>query len=158
MAIVFDWYENPNDSSEEEAALHPRIFMNGKVDTDTLCYKIHDYSSLTVGDVKNVLDNLSKILGESLREGKRSTYRGIGYFFIPLWLLRGKVTRSTPHKTNKVAFKTVRFRPDSNLKGHFVGARANQSKYVRHSEKVSEVEIDMLLKEYFCRTSDDDPP
>ena len=51
MAIVFDWYENPNDSSEEEAALHPRIFMNGKVDTDTLCYKIHDYSSLTVGDV-----------------------------------------------------------------------------------------------------------
>ena len=100
MAIVFDWYENPNASSEEEAALHPRIFMNGKVDTDTLCYKIHDYSSLTV--------------------------------------------------TNKVAFKTVRFRPDSNLKGHFVGVRANQSKYVRHSEKVSEVEIDMLLKEYFA--------
>ena len=48
MAIVFDWYENPNASSEEEAALHPRIFMNGKVNTETLCYKIHDYSSLTV--------------------------------------------------------------------------------------------------------------
>ena len=60
------------------------------------------------------------------------------------------MTRSTPHKTNKVAFKTVRFRPDSNLKGHFVGVRASQSKYVRHSEKVSEVEIDMLLKEYFA--------
>ncbi len=30
MAIVFDWYENPNASSEEEEALHPRIFMNGK--------------------------------------------------------------------------------------------------------------------------------
>ena len=76
MAIVFDWYENPNASSEEEAALHPRIFMNGKVDTDTLCYKIHDYSSLTVGDVKNVLDNLSKILGESLREGKEVHIEG----------------------------------------------------------------------------------
>ena len=49
MAIVFDWYENPNASSQEEAALHPRIFMNGKVDTDTLCYKIHDYISLTGG-------------------------------------------------------------------------------------------------------------
>ena len=78
MAIVFDWYENPNASSEEEAALHPRIFMNGKVDTDTLCYKIHDYSSLTVGDVKNVLDNLSKILGESLREGKEVHIEEIG--------------------------------------------------------------------------------
>ena len=30
-----------------------------------------------------------------------------------------------------------------------MGVRASQSKYVRHSEKVSEVEIDMLLKEYF---------
>ena len=145
MAIVFDWYENPNDSSEEEAALHPRIFMNGKVDTDTLCYKIHDYSSLTVGDVKNVLDNLSKILGESLREGKEVHIEGIGYFY-PTLEATGKVTRSTPHKTNKVAFKTVRFRLDSNLKGYFVGVRASQSKYVRHSEKVSEVEIDMLLK------------
>ena len=60
MAIVFDWYENPNASSEEEeAALHPRIFMNGKVDTETLCYRIHDYSSLTVGDVKNVKEVFS---------------------------------------------------------------------------------------------------
>ena len=125
MAIVFDWYENPNASSEEEAALHPRIFMNGKVDTDTLCYKIHDYSSLTVGDVKNVLDNLSKILGESLREGKEVHIEGIGYFY-PTLEATGKVTRSTPHKTNKVAFKTVRFRPDSNLKGYFVGVRASQ--------------------------------
>ena len=33
---------------------------------------------------------------------------------------------------------------------HLVGVRASQSKYVRHLEKVSEVEIDMLLKEYFA--------
>ena len=89
MAIVFDWYENPNASSEEEAALHPRIFMNGKVDTDTLCYKIHDYSSLTVGDVKNVLDNLSKILASRCEREKKYISRGSA-IFIPLWLLRGK--------------------------------------------------------------------
>ena len=45
---------------------------------------------------------------------------------------------------------TVRFHPDTSLKGHFVDVRASQSKYVRHSEKVSGVEIDMLLKEYFA--------
>ena len=84
-----------------------------------------------------------------MREGKEVHIEGIGYFY-PTLEATGKVTRSTPHKTNKVAFKTVRFRPDSNLKGHFVGVRASQSKYVRHSEKVSEVEIDMLLKEYFA--------
>ena len=87
--------------------------------------------------------------GQVFIEGKEVHIEGIGYFY-PTLAATGKVTRSTPHKTNKVAFKTVRFRPDSNLKGHFVGVRANQSKYVRHSEKVSEVEIDMLLKEYFA--------
>ena len=87
--------------------------------------------------------------GKVYLEGKEVHIEGIGYFY-PTLAATGKVTRSTPHKTNKVAFKTVRFRPDSNLKGHFVGVRANQSKYVRHSEKVSEVEIDMLLKEYFA--------
>ena len=87
MAIVFDWYENPNASSEEEATLHPRIFMNGKVDTDALCYKIHDYSSLTVGDVKNVLDNL--FLASRCVRGKKCISRG-SVIFIPLWRLQGK--------------------------------------------------------------------
>lgn len=58
--------------------------------------------------------------------------------------------RSTPHKTHKVTFKTVRFRPDTHLKEYFVGVRASQSNCVRHSEKVSEVEIDRLLDAYFA--------
>ena len=149
MSIVFDWYENPNAFSEEEATLHPRIFMNGKVDTDKLCYKIHERSSLTVGDVKSALDTLAQLFGEELREGREVHLKGIGYFY-PTLTATEKVTRSTPHKTNKVAFKTVRFRPDSELKGNLLGIRANQSKYVRHSEKISEVEIDIRLKDYFA--------
>lgn len=89
MAIVFDWYENPNASSEEEAALHPRIFMNGKVDTDTLCYKIHDYSSLTVGDVKNGLITYRRFSASRCEREKKYISRGSA-IFIPLWLLRGK--------------------------------------------------------------------
>lgn len=149
MSIVFDWYENPNASSEEEATLHPRIFMNGKVDTDKLCYRIHERSSLTVGDVKSALDTLAQLFGEELREGREVHLKGIGYFY-PTLTATEKVTRSTPYKTNKVAFKTVRFRPDSELKGNLLGISANQSKYVRHSEKISEVEIDIRLKEYFA--------
>lgn len=149
MAILFDWYENPNASSEEEATLHPRTFMNGKMDTETLCYRIHERSSLTVGDVKNTLENLAHLLAEELRDGKEVHIKGIGYFY-PTLAAKEKVTRSTPNKTNKVIFKTVRFRPDRNLKGNLVGIHANQSKYVRHSEKISEVEIDIRLKDYFA--------
>lgn len=149
MAILFDWYENPNASSEEEATLHPRIFMNGKVETATLCRRIHERSSLTVGDVKSALDTLAQLFGEELHDGKAIHLEGIGYFY-PTLAATEKVTRNTPHKTNKVTLKTIRFRPDNELKGNLAGAHANQSKYVRHSEKISEVEIDIRLKEYFA--------
>lgn len=71
MAIVFDWYENPNASEDaEEKGLHPRIFLNGKLSTEQLCNEIHTRSSLSSGDVKNVFANLAKIFSEELREGR----------------------------------------------------------------------------------------
>ena len=35
MAILFDWYENPQSSEQqgEENALHPRLRLNGKMST-----------------------------------------------------------------------------------------------------------------------------
>ncbi len=149
MAIIFDWYENPNASLEEgEKGLHPRIFLNGKTNTGELCDMIHGRSSLTTGDVKSALDTLAKILGEELREGREVHLEGIGYFY-PTLKSTQKVTKSTPLKTQKLALKTIRFRPDAKLKGALKGIRASQSKYTRHSQKLSEVEIDMRLKEYF---------
>lgn len=149
MAILFDWYENPNASSEEEAPLHPRICLNGKIDTNTLCYRIHQRSSLAVGDVQSAINTLAQLCGEELRDGKAVHIEGIGYFY-PTLKTTEKVTVKTKNKTNKVALKTIRFRPDSKLKGELQGVSAHQSQYGRHSEKLSEVEIDILLKEYFA--------
>lgn len=152
MAILFDWYETPHASTDEEATLHPRIFMNGKIGTPALCRRIHERSSLTVGDVKSALSTLAQLMGEELSDGKAVHLEGIGYFY-PTLAATEKVTHDTPHKTRKVTFKTIRFRPDKELKGSFINVHANQTKYVRHSRKVTEVEIDMLLKEYFAEHS-----
>lgn len=150
MSIVFDWYENPNAPEDgEEKGLHPRIFLNGKVSTEKLCSMIHSRSSLSEGDVKNVFDNLAKIFSEELSEGRKIHLEGIGYFY-PTLTSTQKVTRSTPNKSHKLALKTIRFRPDVALKGALVGIRGNQTKITRHSQKLSEVEIDTRLKEYFA--------
>ena len=72
MAIVFDWYENPNASSEEEEALHPRIFMNGK---DTVLYhggyewkpaipENSEYQVLDIFDDTKIEKEILKILEE----------------------------------------------------------------------------------------------
>ena len=60
------------------------------------------------------------------------------------------MTRSTKNKWSKMELKTIGFRPDARLRGELVGAKASRSKYARHSESLSEVEIDMRLKEYFA--------
>ena len=150
MAILYDWYENPGESDDsEEKGLHPRIFLNGKVGTDKLCRMIHGRSSLSVGDVKNAFEMLAQICGEELREGREGHIEGLGYF-APILRSTQKVTRSTKNKWSKMELKTIGFRPDARLRGELVGAKASRSKYARHSESLSEVEIDMRLKEYFA--------
>ena len=150
MAILYDWYENPGESDDsEEKGLHPRIFLNGKVGTDKLCRMIHGRSSLSVGDVKNAFEMLAQICGEELREGREVHIEGLGYF-APILRSTQKVTRSTKNKWSKMELKTIGFRPDARLRGELVGAKASRSKYARHSESLSEGEIDMRLKEYFA--------
>lgn len=150
MAILYDWYENPGESDDsEEKGLHPRIFLNGKVGTDKLCRMIHGRSSLSVGDVKNAFEMLAQICGEELREGREVHIEGLGYF-APILRSTQKVTRSTKNKWSKMELKTIGFRPDARLQGELVGVKASRSKYARHSESLSEVEIDMRLKEYFA--------
>ena len=150
MAILYDWYENPGESNDsEEKGLHPRIFLNGKVGTDKLCRMIHGRSSLSVGDVKNAFEMLAQICGEELREGREVHIEGLGYF-APILRSTQKVTRSTKNKWLKMELKTIGFRPDARLRGELRGAKVSRSKYARHSESLSAVEIDMRLKEYFA--------
>ena len=150
MAILYDWYENPGESDDsEEKGLHPRIFLNGKVGTDKLCRMIHGRSSLSVGDVKNAFEMLAQICGEELREGREVHIEGLGYF-APILRSTQKVTRSTKNKWLKMELKTIGFRPDARLRGELRGAKVSRSKYARHPESLSAVEIDMRLKEYFA--------
>lgn len=150
MSIIYDWYENPGKAEDsEEKGLHPRLIMNGKVGTERLCHKIHDRSSLSVGDVKNAITMLAEICSEELQDGREVHIEGLGYF-VPILQSTQKVTRFTKNKSMKIRLKTIGFRPDVRLKGGMVGAKMKLAKYGRHSESLSEIEIDIRLKEYFA--------
>ena len=57
MAIVYDWYENPNTEGEsEERGLHPRPLLNGKVSMEQLYYRLKERCTRCVGDPKRALD------------------------------------------------------------------------------------------------------
>ena len=150
MAIVYDWYENPNAEGEpEERGLHPRPLLNGKVSMEKLYYRVHERSSLSVGDAKSAIDTLAQLCGEELREGREVHIEGLGYF-APTLEATQKVTHQTKNKHLKLRLKGISFRPDIRLKAALTGVTATQSKYTRHSLRLSEIEIDMRLKEYFA--------
>lgn len=74
MAILFDWYENPQSSEQqgEENALHPRLRLNGKMSTAQLRARIQKRCTLTETDVIAVLD--------ALRHGRGIGRRQAGAF------------------------------------------------------------------------------
>ena len=81
MAILFDWYENPDsyDKSPEDKILHPRLRLNGSRSTDELRRDIQARCSLTETDVTAVLDAVSHVMGRELAEGRQVHLDGIGY-------------------------------------------------------------------------------
>ena len=120
MAILFDWYENPQSSEQqgEENALHPRLRLNGKMSTAQLRARIQKRCTLTETDVIAVLDALSHAMGEELADGKQVHLDGIG-FFRPNLVSTEPVTEKTKYKNTKVKLKGIVYRSDSRRQTSF---------------------------------------
>ena len=147
MAILFDWYENPvSPDQPKKKRFHPRIAYNGQVDTDEIRSKIQSRCTLNEVDVRAVLDALSQVMGEELGEGRQIHLDGIGYFY-PTLTATEEIAADTPRR--KIKLKAIRFRSDQKLKNSIGLIKVKQLKKNFHSAKLSEVEIDMLLKGYF---------
>lgn len=150
MAILFEWYETPvPDDKKDKKTIHARITLNGKVGTDVLRSKIQQRSSLTETDVSAVLDALSHVMGEELAEGRQVHLDGIGYFYPTLKCEMG-ITHDTKRKNEKVKLKGIKFRADQGLKNEIGNVKLKNFVHAGHSGKLSDVEVDMRLTEYFA--------
>lgn len=150
MAIHFEWYETPVPSDrEDEKKVHARITLNGRIGTDDIRQLIQARCSLTKTDVSAVLDALSHILGEELANGRQVHLDGIGYFH-PTLKCTEAVTLETKRKNTKVQLKSIRFRADQALKNEVGRVQLVNIKHNGHSNKLSNVEVDMKLRTYFA--------
>lgn len=149
MAILFDWYENPVAPDQpKEQKFHPRIVFNGQTDTAELRSKIQMRCTLNEIDVAAVLDALSQVMGEELGEGRQVHLDGIGYFY-PTLTNTEEITADTPHRNTKIKLKCIRYRSDQKLKNSIGNIKVKQLKRNGHSDKLSEIEIDIRLEKYF---------
>ncbi|TGY00566.1 DNA-binding protein [Bacteroides acidifaciens] len=118
------------------------------MDTDYLAKEIQIATSLTVGDVKSVLDSLSHFMGDRLREGESVHLDGIGYFQIKL---NSKEPITSPKlKASQIKLKAnINFKADAKLKKSVSVVHLERSKLKPHSASRSNEEIDKLLANYF---------
>ena len=98
-------------------------------------------------EVEAVLMELSRCMGNHLREGERVHLDGIGYFQITLQA--AEPIHSLTTRADKVKLKSINFQADRDLKSLCMTTHLRRSKYKPHSTSLSEEEIDRKLTEYF---------
>ena len=81
MAIQFEFYKNPQPEKEgEEPSYHPRVVNFQHVTTQRLAKEIHMATTFGKAEVEAMLMELSRCMGNHLREGERVHRTGSGIF------------------------------------------------------------------------------
>lgn len=72
MAVQFEFYKNPVQGEEEgETSYHPRVVNFQHVTTQRLAAEIHSATTFGKAEVEAMLMELSRCMGNHLREGQR---------------------------------------------------------------------------------------
>lgn len=126
MAIQFEFYKNPQPEKEgEEPSYHPRVVNFQHVTTQRLAKEIHMATTFGKAEVEAMLMELSRCMGNHLREGERVHLDGIGYFQITLQA--AEPIHSLTTRADKVKLKSINFQADRDLKSlcmpHTCGVR-----------------------------------
>lgn len=110
MAVQFEFYKNPVQREEEETNYHPRVVNFQHVTTRRLAAEIHSATTFGKAEVEAMLMELSRCMGNHLREGQRVHLDGVGYFQITLQAT--EPIHSMAAHADKVKFKSVSFLAD----------------------------------------------
>ncbi len=80
MTVLYESFQSVLKTKEQKRLFHPRVVLVGNVGTDQVAREIAAYSSLSSGDVKNVIDNLVTVMTQHLQASQSVTLDGLGSF------------------------------------------------------------------------------
>lgn len=115
MPVIFQSQQSTLVNKAGKKLYYPRVILTGNVSTNTIASEIAELSSLTTGDVKNVIDNLVSVVKRHLQASESVTLDGFGTFRYTLKTLDGGVENAEDVNAN-LAQLMVRFRPASTRK------------------------------------------
>ena len=80
MPVIYKGKQSSIANKEGERLYHPYVVLTGNVSTNQIAREIAELSSLTTGDVKNVIDNLVTVVRRHLQSSESVTLDGFGTF------------------------------------------------------------------------------
>ncbi len=112
MTLLYKAFQSTMESKDGMKKWFPRLVKFGKrVTTREIADEIAEKSSLTRGDVYNVLDNLIGITGRNLMDGKSVVYEGLGTFTAVLRAGGQGVDTFEEVNDNQIVGICIRFTP-----------------------------------------------
>lgn len=147
MNAKYDFFPTPQPEGSNKKRFHARLVVGEHITTDEVVKLIATRSSLSQGDVKATLTELSEVLELEIRAGNSVCLEGIGTF-------RGSAkspsVRSVKEvRAESICFGGIVYRPDTKLEKRLGGMRFQKASHSHRSELLSDVEIDGLLADYF---------
>lgn len=141
MAILFDFYESPpREGEEDKLRVYARPVFSETIGTEKLAEIIHMRSTLTVGDIYATLKNLGKVISEELCSGQRIYLEDVGYFSVALDCHHIETKKDM--RADNVYVKSVRFRPEKQLKSILMKTKVKRTPISIHSDKLTNEEVD----------------
>lgn len=110
MPVIYKPCQSTIANRSGKKLFYPRVKLTGNVDTNTVAREIAELSSLTLGDVKNVIDNLITVVTRHLQSSESVTLDGFGSFRYALKTTGGGVENATDVSAS-LAQLMVRFSP-----------------------------------------------
>lgn len=149
MSIRYEFYQTPNCDGCEKKRYHARVVPAGRITTATLAKELERECTLTETDVKAVLLALGDKLAEHLSAGEKVHLDGIGFFQVNLKCLE-EVSTLQDLPNEPVAFKSVSYRADADLKKHLQQQPLRRARTKPHSMPLTEQQLEEQLTAYFA--------
>ena len=124
MPVIYQTYQSQFANRSGKKLYYPRVVLTGSVGTDQIAREISELSSLTTGDVKNVIDNLVTVVTRHLQASESAdvsaTQSQLKVRFLPTGTRHADgtlATRSLVQGAKCVRFEAVPADPDATQPG-----------------------------------------
>ena len=150
MSVIFRTVERPSDPRVENSPkkYYPQLVTLGQsVDLAFIAQKMQDRSSLSIGDIKSVIQNFVEKMKEQLLEGKSVNIEGLGVFMLTARSKGAELAKDINAKS--VDSVRIFFQANKELRVTKTATRAD--------EKLDLISLDEYLKKLNASVTPDNP-